>query len=104
MRSVLYSAFRNLHLVKRAQWNATEGVPYRDGYGSSSTFQYASLMNLAQLATGACRVAYSGCHLGRPGLAWSFMWASRGVRSAFFLLHSMQASTQFSHVLVPPFD
>src|SRR6267142_5813802 len=74
------------------------------GYGSSSTFQYASLMNLAQLATGACRVAYSGCHLGREGFAWSLRWASLGVRSAFFLLHSMQASTQFSQVLVPPRD
>src|SRR5687768_12750899 len=59
-------------------------------------------MNLAQLAMGAWGVAYSGCHFGRCGTFCIFIRASPGVRSAFRLLHGTQASTQFSHELVPP--
>src|SRR4029079_9223696 len=42
--------------------------------------------------------------VGFLGVFFSFMPASSGVRLAFLLLHSMQASTQFSQVEAPPRD
>lgn len=46
--------------------------------------------------------AYNGRQTGRTGAFRSGMCASSGVRSAFRLLHSRQARTQFSQVLAPP--
>ena len=92
---------------ERHSCNAAERFRERLGgkrHSSSSTVQYASLRNLDQLSIRTPCRAYNGRHVGRIGAFFSGMCASVGVRSAFRLLHSRQASTQFSHVLVPPRD
>ena len=71
-------------------------------YSFSVTFQYASLMNFDQLAIRMVWSAYSGFQAGRIGRFRIRIRAWSGVRSAFRLLHSMHASTQFSQLDTPP--
>ena len=72
--------------------------PFHFNYFSSAAFQYASLTNFDQLSIRTSCAAYSGFHIGRTGCLRSRIPACLGVRSAFALLHLLQASTQLSQV------
>jgi hypothetical protein len=87
------------HTGKHSTGLTTGKVP---PHSSSSTFQYASLTNRAQLSIRAWRVAYCGRHTGLTGAFRRGIRDCWGVRSALRLLQETHASTQFSHVGMPP--